>query len=61
MANNLTPEQKRDRLAAIIKWAVALIFLAAISPVIFFSIKGMVGLIAAFAVGQVAIQLAPVA
>ncbi len=58
---NMSPEQKRDRLSTIVKWIIAILATALISPIIFLSIKGMVGLAIAFVVGQVVIQLAPVA
>lgn len=56
----MTPEQKKQRIATVVKWAIGLVAAAVISPVIFFAVKGIVGLALALVLGVAFINFAPV-
>ncbi len=52
-------EVKRKKIETLAKWGIALVGAAVIAPVIFLSIKGLIGLIIAFVIGSTAIAFAP--
>lgn len=53
-------QRKRQVIEKVVKWGVGLLGAAVISPIVFLAVKGLVGLLVAFAVGFVAINFAPV-
>lgn len=50
---------KKERIASIGKWALALIAAAVISPLVFLAIKGLIGLIIAGVLGLTIVNLSP--
>lgn len=53
-------ESRRKKVATLAKWGLGLAGAVIISPIVFFAVKGIVGLVLAFVVGQAVIHLAPV-
>jgi archaellum component FlaC len=58
--NNDVNGMLREKLVQRFKWGLGLFAAAVISPFVFLAIKGIVGLAAAFAIGMIITQLAPV-
>jgi hypothetical protein len=50
---------KKERIALIGRWALALIAAAIISPVVFFAIKGLVGIIISLVLGLTIVNFSP--
>lgn len=51
---------KRQKLATYAKWGLALLAAAIISPIIFFAVKGLIGLALAGLIGLTIVNFAPV-
>lgn len=59
----MDPEVRRKRLTTMVKWGIGVAGAAIISPILYFALKGLLGLAAlvvAGAIGYVVIELAPV-
>jgi len=56
---DLTPEQKKARAEKYAKFVIAGVVCAAVSPVIFLVVKGLIGLILAVGIGFVTLQFTP--
>lgn len=56
---NLTPDQRRERIEKIVKWGSIGTICLLVSPIIFLVVKGMLGVLIAFAVGSTAVAFAP--
>jgi hypothetical protein len=52
--------QKKERIATVVKWGLAILAIAIVSPIIILAVKGLVGIAIAVVVGLAIINLAPV-
>lgn len=60
LAETTPPDPQHQRLATALKWGIGLLGAAIIAPVIFFAVKGLIGLAIAGIVGLTIVNFAPV-
>lgn len=58
--SNLTQDQRKQRLASVVKWGLGLVGAAIVAPVVFLAVQGLVGLVLAGVLGLAIVHGAPV-